>query len=107
MNQQEALNTEVSCQFHPIPINSIAQVIPPNPRRVALIISGTGGAGYVAPSKDLLNPAVGVNIHGFNIQNAQPLVLSRVLHGALVTVAWFAYGSAGGDEVVVCEVLEK
>lgn len=63
-----------------------------NERRIALILPGTeSDTTYYSFSGD------DSDLTGLPVLNtASPMLLSRALHGGLVTRAWFARGVAGG-----------
>ena len=79
-----------------------------NPRRVALMVTGLGASSYLAtqPNTFTFN---GVATNSAFKLNAGVgwLQLSRKLHGALCTRAWFAYDATAGHIITVFEVLEK
>lgn len=80
-----------------------AQIVPPNPRRVALMIgSPVSSVAFIAPALPVTTTT------GIPINTGQnPIILNIEDHGELVTTAWFGTSAAGRDGLIVEVLLDE
>ena len=77
------------------------QVCDANDRRIALILSAGNGASLTYSMHTESTAADGMTL----AVGQHPIVLSRALHGGLVTRAWFARSLGFADTIRVFEAL--
>lgn len=75
------------------------KIVEANDRRIALALSGATGEVLFYSFDDSFALDHGLRVPA----GAGPVVLSRLLHGGLVTRAWFVAGSVGGNDVHAVE----
>lgn len=88
-------------------VNVVKQVVPENQRRLALFMFAPSGAVFSTQPHLLSSGEGGSFPSALTVNNIGQAWLSRKLHGAAVTSAWYALNSVSGDQIQVIEVLEE
>lgn len=90
-----------------IPVATAVMVVPENQRRIALFFVATGGA-TIGTRPQLLSSGENGGFPGANTTPTVPSgMLSRKLHGAFVTSAWYAINNSAVDFIQFIEALEE